>query len=83
MCLICNVTNTEDGVQFLDHFAAASRSMRAATYSMYACATTAKTAEARHRYGVIHRRMVRLVREWNRLDHDREQRPVTEGDPHE
>jgi hypothetical protein len=64
MCIVCNCD--EAGLRFLDHFHNARAEMEQATRAMLICAGT------RPEYDATHKRMVRLCRDWNRIEHERE-----------
>ncbi len=74
MCIICNMPDfkADVAVDFLDKFAAASRALKAASDALLACSKIANTPEASERYDATHKQMVRLTREWNRLEEARE-----------
>jgi hypothetical protein len=70
MCIICNCGDA--GFDFLtDHGAAAGR-MRAAKAKMLECSRIATEPEQRKRYDRMHKKMARLIREWNRIEQERE-----------
>lgn len=73
MCIICN---TDDQLNlasnFLDDFSHASKLMKSAADRLKGCAAFARTAEKRKAYDASHKKMVRLIREWNRIEHERE-----------
>jgi hypothetical protein len=70
MCVICNCD--EVGAVFLSEFASAQKSMTRATTAMLACSQVAHTEEQRKSYGSTHKKMVRILRAWNKLEHIRE-----------
>jgi len=74
MCIICNMPDFKDGVadDFLSKFSVASQAMTAAATAMLECAKIANTPEARSRYDATHKKMVQMVRDWNRLEQERE-----------
>lgn len=61
--------------RFLEHFQQARAEMEEAAKSMLTLsksATAVKDPVAAQRYDATHKRMVRLIREWNSLEHFRE-----------
>jgi hypothetical protein len=45
---------------------------------MLRCSQEATDPEVKKRYNRIHKKMVRLKRDWNKLEHEREKRISTE-----
>jgi hypothetical protein len=74
MCIICNCG--DDGDSFLTAFLNSQRAMRNAQDWMRRCSTHAVDAESRKRYDATHKRMVKLMREWNALEEFRENHVV-------
>lgn len=73
MCIICNLEpDNRAADDFLQSFADARAPMKDATAAMAICAKTAIRPEDRKRYASIHKRMVRLCWDWNRIEHLRE-----------
>lgn len=72
MCIVCNAG--DDGLEFVEKFAHASKTMSQATAAMLRCATVhgGISVEQQRRYGEIHREMVKMVRAWNDIEHRRE-----------
>ena len=70
MCIICNCP--ENGDIFLNSFAGAQIDMKKAAKAMLACSNEAKLIDQRKKYDVTHKKIVRLIREWNSLEMDRE-----------
>lgn len=74
MCIICNMTThkgSSDASDFVDQFSEASAKMKRATATMLA--VSQQTApEYRKQYDRAHKKMVRLLREWNSIEHERE-----------
>lgn len=64
MCIVCECGDR--GVAFLTEFARAQHAMQKAARAMHTCAK-----EQRH-YDRTHKQMVRLLREWNNIEHQRE-----------
>lgn len=73
MCIVCNCGDA--AFPYLDAFAAASAHMERAATAMLDCAKVAKTPEQRKQYDATHKAMVRLKREWHKLEHTREVLP--------
>lgn len=80
MCIICNMGDDKaaaaHAAQFLRDFATAQKAMSEAAAALYEC------AKIDRRYNPTHKAMVRLIREWNALEHTREHGPThqPEGD---
>lgn len=81
MCIICNVAgpdmpnamkNTDVAMAFLHEFSMAQQHMKAAAAKMLEVSKIAVQAEDRARYDMIHKEMVRQIREWNKLEEKRE-----------
>ena len=82
MCIICNVTigtvdesydNISKAEEFLNKFAIAQRFMRlAANKLLQVSEIKGLDAASRDRYDAVHKNMVRLSREWNKLEEKRE-----------
>lgn len=72
MCIICNTTDPHSAVDFLTTFSQASGCMKKATAAMLETARSAPNPEHRRAYDRAHKRMVRLMREWNQIEHERE-----------
>lgn len=77
MCIVCNCG--EVGDDFLAEFSAARGAMERAKKAMLICAQSAKHHEsgepipvARRSYDRAHKKMVRLCREWNAIEAERE-----------
>jgi len=73
MCIICNMPDFKDDIasDFLSEFAAAQKAMKRATDAMLRVSKEAYPAH-RARYDGIHKEMVRQMREWNKLEQQRE-----------
>lgn len=73
MCIICDMTK-KGGVdaanEFLTQFSNAQNCMQRATIAMLEVRHNANS-EDRKRYDRTHKKMVRLLREWNRIEHER------------
>lgn len=85
MCIICNMMGPEPngnameaGLKFLREFNYAQEHMRAATEAMRRCKPFVSDEETRKRYDRTHKAMVRISREWNRIEHEREVKGETE-----
>lgn len=77
MCIICNFTTPDEqfggcGDRFLSAFSASRANMKRAADEMLICSKTAPTPEARKLYGRAHKKMVRIIRDWNRIEQERE-----------
>ncbi len=74
MCIICNMPDFkhEPADRFLSTFEMSRRSMKAAAEAMLECSKVANTPEARKRYDATYKKMVRQIREWNKLEEKRE-----------
>lgn len=77
MCIVCNCG--EVGDDFLAYFSAARDAMERAKKAMLICAQSAKRHDsvepipvARISYDRAHKKMVRLCREWNAIEAERE-----------
>lgn len=64
MCIVCNVGTR--GSDFVDAYSSAQNAMKKATDVMLSCPVKDK------RYDKIHKSMVRLCVEWNKIEHQRE-----------
>lgn len=71
MCIICNA-GVDAGTEALDHFASSRPAMRRATDAMLGARNATTDATAKAHYDRTHKAMVRLMREWNRLEESRE-----------
>lgn len=74
MCMICNISGPSPnaGFRFLEAFEASQHWMKRAERAILQCSKEATTDTARWQYGRVHRKMVRLRRAWNTLEHQRE-----------
>lgn len=73
MCIICNCPDHENAAEgFLTAFDTARRAMQTACDRMLDVSKIAATPDDRKRYDMIHKDMVRLCREWNKLEQKRE-----------
>jgi hypothetical protein len=66
MCILCNCGFDGPADEFLGAFEASRRIMKRATEEMGRCARIDR------RYDKTHKRMVRLMRDWNRIEQERE-----------
>lgn len=70
MCIICNVTigqeTSELGSEFLNDFETARKAMSKAALTMARCAQIDK------RYDRTHKKMIKILRAWNKLEQSRE-----------
>lgn len=73
MCMICNLPNhPEVASEYLTAYSRAQAAMKKATKLMAAARDAAPDAITRDIYDANHKRMVRITRDWNRTDHQRE-----------
>lgn len=76
MCIICNMGENHEGLQaasrFLSEFAKAQEQMKAACDAMKEAGRHAVDPETRRSYDRHHKAMVRQMRAWNNLEHERE-----------
>jgi hypothetical protein len=70
MCIVCNCG--DDGNMFLIHFRNAQETIRIASASMKLCALRNNDKKIKRRYDRAHKKMVKLMREWNKIEHMRE-----------
>ncbi len=71
MCMICNMPDrksADDASAFLAEFIKASASMDRAAKLMKKCHSHSKHKP----YDTVHKKMVKLIKDWNRLEHQRE-----------
>jgi hypothetical protein len=74
MCIICNVdeNTTHEAIGFLHHYGRAQAEMKRAADSLLSVSKTVSDQEIARQYDRTHKRMVRILREWNSLEHSRE-----------
>lgn len=79
MCIICNASAGKDSEvtvdianEFLHHFHASQQAMQKAASRMLALSQFVGMPEDRKRYDRTHKQMVRLLKEWNSIEHQRE-----------
>lgn len=74
MCIICNMPDFKSEIadDFLFKFAAAGKLMADAATAMLECSKIANKPEDRKRYDTLHKTMLRMKRDWNRLEQERE-----------
>lgn len=75
MCIICNMAEQEameKAFDFLGNFEQAGRLMRLAEEQMLELSSLPPDPEVRKQYDLTHKRMVRLRKEWNAIEHFRE-----------
>lgn len=76
MCIVCNcVGHEEDAEAFLQAWKASQDGMRAAIDAMLRVSKTCGSADDKKRYDRLHKRMVQMMRDWNRLEESREHVP--------
>jgi len=71
MCIMCNV-GFDLGDRFMDEFASARVHMNRAAAAMLECKAAAKSIAVSKQYDRTHKAMVKLIRDWNRLQEMRE-----------
>ena len=69
-CIVCNCDNM--GLDFLSEFSKAQNNMRLASRLMFACSKVAEDEETKKRYDKAHKKMVKIIKEWNKIEHERE-----------
>ncbi len=75
MCIICemdDMVSIETAGKFLTAFDKSRGEMRQSAELMLECAKSAVADDTRKRYDRTHKRMVKLMREWNQLEEFRE-----------
>jgi hypothetical protein len=74
MCIVCNVKEAGELPSniFLEEYKQAQVSMRRAAEALHATLPHASTLKAKKQYARIHKQLVKLRRDWNRLEHLRE-----------
>ena len=76
MCIICNCPHfSEAPDEFLRAFEDARQAMKRAEAAMLKVSAEAIRPEDSRRYDAIHKQMVHLRREWNKLEQKREHEP--------
>lgn len=70
MCIICNLGGAQEAEDFLSKYEKAQVAMRQATEAMLAVSNL--NQKYRKRYSKMHKRMRRISREWNQVEHMRE-----------
>ena len=70
MCIICNCDDHGDA--FLVAFERTRASMLEAKTAMLKCAEASSEPDARARYDAAHKKIARLLRDWNSIEHERE-----------
>jgi hypothetical protein len=76
MCIVCNCGDF--GGEFVCAFTAAQSYMKAAADAMLKCSQVAirldkqPDYEQRRQYDAAHKQIVRVMREWNKIEHQRE-----------
>lgn len=70
MCIICNMgddfASVENASTFLTKFSQAAATMKQAAEALHKCVSVDR------KYDATHKSMVRLIAEWNGLEHSRE-----------
>lgn len=76
MCIVCNCTTSEASFwqadKFLSDYRKAQEAMRAATEAMLAVSQLDIAPEHRERYDRTHKQMLRVMRDWNKIEQMRE-----------
>lgn len=72
MCIYCNGTTLETAGEFLYEFMCARVHMKKATSAMLQASKSATSVEQRLAYNRAHKRMVKISRNWNQIEHERE-----------
>jgi uncharacterized coiled-coil DUF342 family protein len=70
MCIICNCG--DDGDEFLTAHSRTSGAMQEAKDAMLKCSQTATDPAVRKRYDAMHKKITRMLRDWNRIEQERE-----------
>lgn len=80
MCIICNASAGKDSevtvdiaTEFLQHFKGAQQDMQKAASRMLALSQFVGMPEDRKRYDRTHKQMLRIMKDWNNIEHQREQ----------
>lgn len=75
MCIVCNTDPVSNystvGDEFLSLYSHSQYSMKVTTEKMLECSKVAKGQHAK-RYDSMHKKMVKILREWNNIEHLRE-----------
>jgi hypothetical protein len=66
MCIVCECG--EVGLDFLSKFEKSRYEMKEAKAAMLKCVESTADKEVKKCYSVIHKKMVKLLKEWNRLE---------------
>lgn len=69
-CIVCNCDDV--GLEFLDKFSEVQKKMKEASVSMLQCSKVAKDIGTRRRYDKVHKKMVKILKDWNKIEHERE-----------
>lgn len=75
MCIICAMAKHEDvdtACEFLSAFHRAQANMKISAELMKRCSEIAVRPATKKQYDRTHKKMVRLMKEWNKLEHFRE-----------
>lgn len=76
MCIVCNAADSEAAAEaaarFLRAWERAQTAMDEAARAMLVVSKTMPAHDDRRRYDHLHKRMVSSIRQWNRLEQDRE-----------
>ena len=70
MCIICNTKGA--GGDFLNEYSNSLKAMKKATKYMLACKKSAVHDKSKKQYDKIHKKMVKLTKQWANIEHERE-----------
>jgi len=73
MCIVCNVkTDTKCAHDFQVHHYSAYKEMQKAANDMLLCSKNAINPKVAKQYDREHKKMVRMIKAWNSIEHTRE-----------
>ena len=76
MCIICNLRDpmrdVEEATAFLDAYSAAQTAMAKAAEALLRVSKLDMAPEQRRQYDHMHKRMKHIIRDWNKIEHERE-----------
>ena len=81
MCIICSTGGDDKAFEFLDAYAKSQAAMTSAAAAMLAITTL--SPGARKQYDKTYKQMVRLCKEWNKIEHKRERHVPNVGALHD
>ena len=73
MCIICECGTSDASEEYLMSHEKTKLEMRKAAKAMLECSKVAITKEGRKSYDNTHKKMVKLIRDWNRIEQEREE----------